>query len=94
MPISKYFEEALDGKSAGDYQYDRFLISDHKGPQHPIMDVISLIPPDPRAPKMELGDINSKVKDPKMPLPKIGQIRRKNMTNAETAELEKSSWKF
>lgn len=94
MPISKYFEEALDGKDAGDYQFDRFLISDHDGPQNFIMKALSLIPPDPRAPKMTIGDINSKIKDPKMPLPKVGQIRRKNMTNAETAELEKSNWKF
>lgn len=93
MSISKYFDKALQGEEAGDYQYDKFQISQHAGPLGFLGPLASFLTSN-KAPNLKLGDLNSKVKSIKVPIPKIGQTQRKNMVPGESMELEPDSWKF
>tara|TARA_B110000495_G_scaffold155235_1_gene138533 strand:- start:8349 stop:10025 length:1677 start_codon:yes stop_codon:yes gene_type:complete len=91
IPISKYFENALKGDTAGEYQFDKFQVSYHSGP---ISKFLSLLGAKNKAPKLKLSDINSKVKNPLQPIPVLGKVSRKNMLQGEVAELEKEQWNF
>jgi len=93
ISISKYFSKALKGKEAGDYQYDKFQISQHAGPLG-FLSKLGFLFGKAKAPNLKLGDLNSKVKSIKVPIPKIGQTFRKNMIPGESMELEPDSWKF
>jgi hypothetical protein len=93
MSISKYFSKALDGEEAGEYQFDKFQISQHAGPLGFLGPLASFLTSN-KAPNLKLGDLNSKVKSIKVPIPKIGQTQRKNMIPGESMELEPDSWKF
>lgn len=93
ISISKYFDKALQGEEAGDYQYDKFQISQHAGPLGFLGPLASFLTSN-KAPNLKLGDLNSKVKSIKVPIPKIGQTQRKNMVPGESMELEPDSWKF
>lgn len=93
MSISKYFDKALDGEGAGDYQFDKFQISQHSGPLGFLGPLASFLTTN-KAPNLKLKDLNSKVKSIKVPLPKIGQTFRKNMPAGESMELEPDQWKF
>lgn len=89
--VSKYFEKATKGDEAGDYQFDKFQISYHAGS---LPSWLSFFGAKNKAPKFKLGDLNSKKKSMKIPLPKLGQLSRKNMLLGEVAEIEKDKWKF
>lgn len=93
MSISKYFSKALEGEEAGEYQFDKFQISQHAGPLGFLGPIASFLTTN-KAPNLKLGDLNSKVKSIKVPIPKIGQTQRKNMVPGESMELEPNSWKF
>lgn len=91
IPITKYFELATEGKEAGEYQFDKFQISQHGGN---LPWWLSMLSAKPKSPELTISDINSKQKSAKIPLPYAGQTRRKNMIPGESMELEKTSWKF
>lgn len=89
--ISKYFEKATNGKEAGDYQYDKFQISNHSGT---LPKWLSFFGAKNKAPKYTLSDLNSKKKSLKIPLPYLGQLSRKNIVLGEVSEIERNKWKF
>lgn len=91
--ISKYFEKALEGEEAGDYQFDKFQISYHAGG---LPSWLSFFGAKNKAPKYTLSDLNSKKKSLKaigLPSP-FGKLSRKNMVLGEVMEIEKDAWKF
>lgn len=93
ISLSKYFQNALDGEKAGDYQYDKFQINAHAGN---IPWFLSLLSAKNKSPNLSISDINSRAKSMKVPpaLKKLGQTYRKNMPPGESLELEPTSWKF
>ena len=93
ISMSKYFETALQGKKAGDYQYDKFQINAHGGN---IPWFLSMLGAKNKAPNLSVSDVNSRAKSMKVPpaLKKLGQTFRKNMPPGESLELEPNSWKF
>lgn len=93
IPISDYFERALEGNEAGEYQHDKFQVSYHLGPLGPLGKFMSyLFGAKNKAPKISSSDQNAKVqlKDPKYK----GTNKRKNITPGEALELERDDWRF
>lgn len=93
IPISDYFNKAIQGELAGDYQYDKFQISYHLGPLGPLGNFISWVfGSKNKAPEISLSDQNAKVHTPGSEYP--GRNKRKNITPGESLELEKDDWQF
>ena len=91
IPIKTYFDKAIKGDSAGDYQYDKFNVSEHQGGVPAWM---SLLMGKKKSPKLKLEDLNSRVKSKKMLIPGINKVARKNINIGESTELENMHWKF
>ena len=94
IPISNYFDKALQGNLAGDYQYDKFQVSYHMGPLGPLARWLnSVFGAKDKAPKIDISDQNAKVKKTGGSEYE-GENKRKNITPGEALELERDEWHF
>lgn len=91
IPIKSYFDKAIKGDAAGEYQYDKFHVSEHQG-KVPLW--MSLLSGKKKAPKLKIEDLNSRSKSKKTLLPIINKLPRKNINSGESTELENMHWKF